>query len=239
MNIHIFLLCYNESVLLPHTVNHYKKYLPNCSITIYDNESTDDSVQIAQELGCNIVSWDSQNCIDDFKYKEIKNNCWKSVDSGWIIMADMDEFLCITEEELQLEMNAGVTMLTTIGYDMIGESTTLDLSDIHLQDIKKYVVNPYESKKLCFLRPDIQEINYECGAHTCNPIGNVIYSSTVYINKHMSSLGLPFLTNKLTERYKRAGKMREHGMAFHYKSDKEEIETMYSSLLSSCKRIDS
>ena len=239
MNIHIFLLCYNESVLLPHTVNHYKKYLPNCSITIYDNESTDDSVQIAQELGCNIVSWNSQNCIDDFKYKEIKNNCWKSVDSGWIIMADMDEFLCITEEELQLEMNAGVTMLTTVGYDMIGESTTLDLSDIHLQDIKKYVVNPYESKKLCFLRPDIQEINYECGAHTCNPIGNVMYSSTVYINKHMSSLGLPFLTNKLTERYKRAGKMREHGMAFHYKSDKEEIETMYSSLLSSCKVIDS
>lgn len=238
MNIHLFLLCYNESVLLPHTIKHYKTYLPNCVITIYDNESTDDSVQIARDLGCNVISWNSQNCIDDFKYKEIKNNCWKSVDSAWIIMADMDEFLCITQEELQLEMNAGVTILNTIGHDMIGESTTIDLSDIQLCDIKKYVVNHYESKKLCFLRPDIQEINYECGAHTCNPIGNVAYSSTVYINKHMSSLGLPFLTNKLTERYKRAEKMRSHGMAFHYKSDKSEIETMYASLLSSCKMMD-
>ena len=160
MDINIFLLCFNESALLPHTIKHYKKYLPSCKITIYDNESTDESVKIAKDLGCSVISWNSNNCIDDFKYLEIKNNCWKNVEKGWIIIADMDEFLCVTEDDLNNELKLGTTILSIKGYDMIGESDTLDLSDIDLQEIKKGVENHFESKKLCFLRDKIEEINY-------------------------------------------------------------------------------
>jgi hypothetical protein len=47
----VFLLCYNERAMLPHTVNHYKKHLPSCTITVYDNESTDGSAALARQLG--------------------------------------------------------------------------------------------------------------------------------------------------------------------------------------------
>ena len=48
----IFLLCYNEELMLPHTLKHYKTRFPNATITIFDNYSTDRSKQIAEEAGC-------------------------------------------------------------------------------------------------------------------------------------------------------------------------------------------
>ena len=227
MDIHIFLLCFNESALLPHAVRHYKKYLPSCKIIIYDNESTDNSVEIAKSLGCHIISWGSDNCINDFKYKDIKNNCWKYLKRGWVIMADMDEFLCVTEEELLKEMRMGTSVLAIRGYDMVGESETIDLSDIDLQKIQKYNVNPWESKNLCFLREKIEEMDYGYGAHGCKPTGDVKYSPTIYINKHMKILGLNYLISNYTKLYERAGFMRKYGGALHYTSDIEVIKKKY------------
>jgi len=152
-------------------------------------------------------------------------------------MADMDEFLCVSEYDLVKEMNDGVTILNVKGYDMIGESNTINLTDIDLQNINKFVENENESKHLCFLREKINEMNYGVGAHSCNPQGTVVYSCTTYINKHMSSLGLPFLTNKLTERYKRAGVMRTYGLATHYTDELYKIEEIYKTHLNTCKLI--
>jgi len=234
MNINIFLLCFNESALLPHTVKHYKKYLPSCKITIYDNESTDNSVEIAKSLGCEVISWNSNNIHDEFLQISLRNKIWKNCTDGWIIMADMDEFVCVTEEDLEKEMNEGVTILNIVGYDMIGESETIDLSDIDLQEIKKYVLNHLESKKLCFLREAITDMNYGPGSHACDPQGKIVYSSNIYINKHMNTLGLPFLINKLTERYKRNEKMREIGWNIHYTEDKSKIEEIYKNAMNNC-----
>ena len=101
----------------------------------------------------------------------------------------MDDFLCVTED-LAKEMNNGTTILKITGYEMIGESNTLDLSDIDLQEIKKYVENKWESKSLCFLREAITNMNYDVGAHKCDPNGNIVYGLNVYINKHMNILGI-------------------------------------------------
>jgi glycosyltransferase involved in cell wall biosynthesis len=235
VEINVFLLCYNEAPLLPHAIKHYKQYFPSCKITIYDNESTDNSVELAKSHGCNIVCWSSGDKIDDYKYKEIKNNCWKSIESGWIIMADMDEFLCITEADLMEEMKRGVTILRTTGKDMVGETTTLDLSDIDLQTIVKYVDNNYMSKNLCFLREKITEMNYDMGAHFCEPQGIVEYSQNFYVIKHMSNLGLKFIINKMIQRYKRSHDMRSENIAHHYTDDLDKIVTGYIKLFNESK----
>ena len=235
LEINIFLLCYNESVLLPHTIAHYKKYLPSCKITIYDNESTDNSVEIAKSFGCNVISWSSNNIIDDFKYKYIKNNCWKDVKHGWVIVADMDEFLCVTEDNLKKEMELRTTVLTVNGIDMVGESENIDLHDIDLQNITKYIDNRLESKKLCFFRDFIDEMNYDYGAHNCDPVGVVKYSNKQYYNKHMCNLGLNFIINKSINRYKRSEEMRKHDLANHYTDDIQRIKNEYNYKLQNSK----
>jgi glycosyltransferase involved in cell wall biosynthesis len=234
MEINVFLLCYNESALLPHTIKHYKKYLPSCKITVYDNESTDNSAQIAKELGCSVIFWNSNNILNEEIQIYLRNTIWHE-SKGWIIVADMDEFLCITEDDLRNEMNNGVTILKIKGYDMIGESQTLDLTDIDLQEITKYVENSGEDKYLCFFREPIIDMNYGPGSHICYPCGTTIYSSNVYINKHMNYLGLNFIINKLTERYKRSEKMRKKGWSCHYTNDVEEIKKRYTNNINMCK----
>jgi glycosyltransferase involved in cell wall biosynthesis len=224
----IFILCYNEEVLLPHTVNHYKKYLPQCNIVIYDNKSTDNSVEIAKSLGCSIISWNSNDEIDDYRYLFIKNNCWKK-ELGWVIVCDMDEWLCVTQDDLMKEQNKNTIILSIHGYNMIGESKDVRLTDIDLHEIKKSVYFPDENKSLCFYRPAIREINYNLGAHICNPILNTngFYSKKIYINKHMNYLGLPFFMDKMIKRYERSARMRSKRLAYHYTNDLEKIKQIY------------
>jgi hypothetical protein len=143
----------------------------------------------------------------------------------------------VREEELHEEMNKGTTLLEIRGYDMLGESMTPDRTDIDLQTLTKYVDNPGESKKLCFLREKIDEMNYVEGAHRCNPVGTVQYSTTEYMNKHMCMLGLSFLTQKMIKRYERSHLMRSKGMAVHYTDDVERIKQGYLSSLRNCKHI--
>ena len=238
MNINIFLLCFNESILLPHTINHYKTYLPNSVITIYDNESTDNSVEIAKSVGCKIISWASGNIIDDYKYIDIKNNCWKNIKNGWIIVADMDEWLCVTEDQLKNELLNETTILNVYGVEMVGESLTVDLSDIDLQTITKYIDYPTESKNLCFLREKIIDMNYGMGAHICHPEGLIIYSFIFYINKHMSNLGIPFITDKMKKRYERSKLMQSKGVAIHYTNDDNKTKSYYNELFNKHKKLE-
>jgi len=244
----IFILCYNEEVLLPHTIKHYKTLLPNSTIVIYDNYSTHNSVKIAKDHGCIVTQWDSNNEINDFRYLTIKNHCWKLVKSGWVIVVDMDEWLCVTEEDLMEEEKRNTCILYVKGYDIIGNSKLYDLTDISLPTIQNSVYCPEENKHLCFYRQSVCEMNYGPGAHKCNPIffsneytklafkKKSFYSKKIYINKHMNYLGLNYIIQKMIKRHKRSKRMREqYQLATHYTNNIQEITARYWQLLKQSK----
>lgn len=219
----LFLLCHNERVLLPETIRHYRQRISNIEITILDNESSDDSVAIAEALGCNVISWASEGQINDFKFVELKNSVWKSVKEGWVIVADMDEWLCVSSADLQRETRLGVTVLRTYGWNIVAESREEDLSDLDLQLLTRGFHQKNLNKLVAFRRPDIREMNYALGAHSAHPSGRIIYSPRVYVLKHLERLGYPWLAKKLKYRYTRAGRMHDAGIARHYTEDEAEI----------------
>lgn len=230
--IHLYILCYNESILLPHTIAHYKYHLPSCKITILDNESSDNSVELAKSLGCNVKIWSSNGKNDVDMKKDMLNDSWKG-DKGWIFCLDMDEWLVVNEEQLNYEKERGVTILRVHGCNMIGESQKEDLSDIDLHAISKYVLFKGESKNVCFYALSITNINYNGGQHKINPKGVVVYSEHVYNLKHMSILGIPFYINKNLNRYARSEhyRLKKSKTSNHYSKDVQQIIKRYNYFL--------
>jgi len=231
--LHIFLLCYNEETIIKKTIEFYRKRFIDCSITIFDNESTDNSVSIAKSLGCNAINYNSGNIINDLIYLEIKNNCFKELkEETWVIVADMDEWLCITKEDLEKEELNETTILRTKGYQMIGESKKIDLTDIDFENINKGIFLPLLSKNLCFLYPKITDINYSVGAHECNPLGTVKFSEKFYKIKHMKFLGEDYIIDIYKKRYIRSIEMRKQRMCIHYSDNPIVVKNEYYDLLS-------
>ena len=229
----IYILCYNEEDMIRQTISYYRKRIPDCHITVYDNYSTDNSVQIAFQEKCEVVRFDTQNDLNDHVHRSIKNSCWKNITHGWVIVVDMDEWLDITQQQLDTEYKNGTTLLDVYGLQMIGESQTQNASDISLENIKKSVHDSEYSKKICFHVPEIKRMNYSVGAHLSTPEGDVKYSIRKYALRHYNYLGLEYLIHKLQRRYKRSELMRKEGKAVHYRfaHDLNWIRDKYNEML--------
>ncbi len=220
IQVHIFLMCFNEEVLLPHTIEHYRRCSQNCAITILDDDSSDKSVEIATALGCSVIPMNKPPGALNSHLQLIKNECWKQVESGWVIVADMDEWLCFSERDLRREMRKGTNVLRVIGYNMTGFSQSALLDDVDLHSVNRGIFNQWESKNLCFLVPEVKAMNYGPGAHACSPEGGGIkYSRKHYINKHMSHLGCQYFLTRVKAGYSRRIEDKKLGWSLGHTED--------------------
>jgi hypothetical protein len=227
IDITIYIVCYNEEILIAETIKHYRYRFPNATIYICDNYSTDRSTEIATNMGCQIIKWETTPENFEFKLTDLKNNVWKQSE-GWVIVCDMDEWLCVDTAQLSKEDAKGATCLQVIGYDIVGNSNTAVLDDIDLDSLTYGFPKPEENKNLCFNTKYITEINYESGAHFSKPAGKVTFSESPYYLKHMDWLGLEYKQNKMKVRFERTKEMQKLGMATHYTNDMNKVKDTYS-----------
>jgi glycosyltransferase involved in cell wall biosynthesis len=225
----IYLLCYNEEVLLPHALHHYKSRFPNAKFIIIDNESTDRSVEIAKEAGCEIHTWATKGIANIILNTELKNSIWKSATTDWILLADMDEWLHLTEEQLEKENSLGSTILHCRGLQIVGDSKSTILDDVNLHELRTGFWDTGFNKHICFKRSDITEINYTRGAHKSSPKGNVKFSKGIYIMKHMNYLGFPWYNAKTRARYDRTHYNRSLRCSGHYSNNEKVITDKFAS----------
>ena len=81
----ILIPCYNESKTIEKVVKDYKKALPEATIYVYDNNSSDHTDEIARKAGATVV----------YEYKQGKGNVIRSmfrdIDAECYIMIDGDD----------------------------------------------------------------------------------------------------------------------------------------------------
>lgn len=89
---HVHAFNWNESKLLPAFLKHYEQA---DKIYIYDNESTDNSVDIILAAGRDVISFSSDGKFDDTIHQNMRNEMWKKSigKTDYVIIQDLDEFL--------------------------------------------------------------------------------------------------------------------------------------------------
>jgi glycosyltransferase involved in cell wall biosynthesis len=171
MTIDVYATCYNEEIILPYFIRHYKQFARN--ITIYDNMSTDNSLNIIKEAGdINVIQFDTNNKFEESVLINIRNNCWKDSDADWVIVCDTDEFI-YHENLLEKLSSTDATHIITSGYEMMSEDLPTTNGQIY-GEIKIGHHKPTYSKPCLFKPSEIKEINFAPGSHAAKPSGNVI-----------------------------------------------------------------
>lgn len=222
----VYGVCYNEQLLLPFFIAHYRIMFPSCEIVIFDNESTDSSPAIARQMGCKVVPFNTNNTLSDRAYLDIKNKAWKTAATDWVLLADIDEHLYIHQEQLIEEEKNHATVIRAEGFNMCSEDDRELYSPF---DIKKGVRATSYDKLYLFNKKNIKEINYVYGCHRAGPIGEIKYSENTYICRHYKYYNLPYMIGRHSEFAKRMSQHnRQHGLGIHYTYTPEEIKKEFN-----------
>lgn len=187
----IYTLAFNEDVFLQYMIDHYKNKFPNCKMVLYDNQSNDKTKEIAINNGCEVIYFDTNNEIDDQKFIQMKNNCWKSATTDWVLVCDVDELLNINAEELQKENDNGTTIIRAEGWNMVNMQDNYDFANI-----KHGTRVPQYDKAYLFKRSEISDINYSIGGHTYNPNGRIKLSDNAYKLYHYKCINPDYLVKR-------------------------------------------
>ena len=222
MKIEVYAICYNEEVRLPYFLRHYSQF---ADIIVYDNQSTDRSLNIMRGKA-KVISYDTNNKLRDDVFLEIKNNCWKGSKADWVIVCDIDELVYHPLIELIL-LKSEATIFQPKLFNMFSEKLPTTKGQIY-EEIQ-YGTEDDRPKMLVFRPDQIKEINFLPGCHEANPTGNIVLS------KELITLHYQFLSRQFTiDRYKEFSKRlsvinRENGWSFHYDFKKKEINNLYDS----------
>lgn len=225
----VYTIAYNEEIVLPFFIKWYRERFPDCKIVVYDNYSTDNTEKIALENNCEVIKYDTNNQLSDSKYLEIKNNCWKEAKTDWVIVCDVDEFLEIKPEDL----NTDQTLFKSKGYNMCNVENLKNILDI-----KHGIESVQYDKVICFNKLYIKEINYTPGCHSCNPIGDVIYTSKTPKLLHMKFINEDLLAEKYKSYKSRlSAENLKNNWGVQYKEEEQKVRESYKNHLKIAKNI--
>lgn len=111
----VLIPCYNESKTIEKVVTDYKKALPEATIYVYDNNSTDNSVEIAKAAGAKVRHEYMQGKGNVIRrmFAEIDADCYLMVDGDDTYPADNAREMCDRVLKKQTDMVIGDRLSST------------------------------------------------------------------------------------------------------------------------------
>jgi hypothetical protein len=222
ISIAVFILCYNEEKIIPHTIKHYNKFCKD--IFILNNGSTDNTVEISKKLGCKILNFEPKG-IDEKHYLDIKQNCYKPYRNSYdyIIVCDADEFLYHKNISNYIKNNKHIDIFKAIGYEMLFDN--FDYMNDNYENIDFGARSPSHDK--CLIFKSSVDIEYSIGCHS---VYNKNVESLIQL-RHLKFINIQFVIDRYKHFSQRMSQVnQDNNWAFHYKWNEKEILNYYNNL---------
>jgi glycosyltransferase involved in cell wall biosynthesis len=182
MTCELYLIAFNESLMLDLTIEHYKQFCTK--VIVFDNHSTDDTALLAQRMGCEVRKFGTPGILSDADYLTVKNHAWKESKADWVIVCDADEILWHPEIKHVLSEEKG-SIFPTQGYSFYSKNLPIH----SFSEVKTCVLDDNYSKRIIFSPRRLKEIGYIYGCHECRPTGDVVYSPVTMDVLHYKYVG--------------------------------------------------
>jgi glycosyltransferase involved in cell wall biosynthesis len=226
----VFMLCYNEELLLPFTLDYYSEYAER--IFVWDNMSTDSSVEICKRYSnVSVEHFDTGGLVKDKVFQYIKNNAWKKARGKalYVGVIDTDEIIYYREGldmliDQAYEAKAGIVKQTK-AYTVYSANITRSADEFLLSPTNTSLLCGPSGGKVSIFSPELREINYKPGAHRLRPKGKNLTEFVGGLWFHYSHvLGAEVMAKKYEDRLSRLSyQNKRHDWGSHYILDYEEI----------------
>ena len=219
MKIDVFVVCYNEALLLPYFMRHYRQFAEN--IFVYDNDSTDKSAEIAQKEGAKVCRLDTGGEFREDLQVELKNNCWKGSKADWVVVGDMDEFVYHEKLPVALKAIEGTVIMPRL-FNMYADEFPTTEGQIY-DEVNMGV--DFQGKMNLFRPTEIKEMNYEAGCHNAHPEGNFVLNiKSDILTLHFRYLSISYVIWKNYNTNLRQSEVnRKNGWNWHFAESAESI----------------
>ena len=246
MKLDWYTLCYNEEFIIPWIIQYWEKIRKDgidLHIYVWDNYSTDRSVELLSKYDWITINYFKTEGQDDSAQAIIKNTVWKNSKgkADFVCVSDFDEIIWSNDlvSELQYMKDNGYNVLGTKWYAFCGDEIPVYTEDKYLHQLvgkgyKQYINHVPRYKdlgKFMIIDPNkIDDMGFSVGNHICNP--------QPYMKLYVSDKILAFHINKglsedfFVNRRKIMGKNlsennRKYNMCFEYNYPEEKSREEY------------
>lgn len=156
----VYTVTWNEEMFLEDFIKFYKNRT-DCQITIWDNYSTDRTVEIAKDYGCKVESFFTDDQMDEKTLINIRNTCWLDSSAKFRIVCDADEFVDVNQSMLENAIKEHWDYCICEGYEMFGFGEKWE-------NLIKGTRSEGYCKPVLF-KDTIHEMNFAPGSHKAYP----------------------------------------------------------------------
>lgn len=243
MKLDIFTLCYNESKNIPYVVDYWKKIIDegiDLHVTVYDNHSTDNSVELLSQYDWITVKYFESDGCNDLIHQKVKDMAWRESKADLIMVCDFDEIIWSKnlKEELQKFLDSDCNLLVTKWYAFCGEEEPEYDEGKYLHQLVKRGYKQYinhtkgfaDYGKFLVFKP-VEDIKWSVGQHilfSMKPYCKPYYTDKIV----MFHICRGYSEDYFVERTKKQGERlsetnRRYGMGVEYNWEEQKQREEY------------